>query len=468
MGRKAFCWFFCLLMMAGGVWAAGSDFEIGEISLSAETWGQQQATFTLKNVSVEFKTVIAGAEVAFSDHYLSPVRKTRAVVFLEPEQSADVVVPVNIPGNYGTCVVSLNLSDVVDTLDAVLESQVFHRQQFTLTFPMPEGLTKVVGEYLHVPAFVEKNDYYDNYFGRAMTFLLANGRTVDEVASLTGCDIAYVDNAITDYVDFGYFAKTPDGYQPSLMVIDQSQVQSVRSAIDKTVASLVGLITTNMSGYDSTIAAMIVAGTLTKDPDNAIDPGAVLHHKYPVVLGLLLWDLLGREFVNNGEPFNIFEGSDPCNAQMGDFMYLVSGGADDVGSSFYYYLHTKKAERFHTGIGAMPILCDPRYRDLRERNKYVNWSFSREKPAVFHTYTDDKVRAPLSILMDGTVPTIEGLRQAVDDLAASTGQTAYGRGARLWCWSLVVTDVMNQLERDGIVVMEGDGLYSLTKANLKR
>ncbi|MBN2226075.1 MAG: hypothetical protein JW763_01795 [candidate division Zixibacteria bacterium] len=468
MNRTVLYWLSCLLILAIGALAADTDFEVGEIALSGENWGKQSATFTLKNVSMEMKTVIAAAETSFDDFDLTPIRKTRAVAFLQPEQTTDVTVPVTIPGNYGTCTIVLKIYDVVDTMDVLMDSQMLHTKTFSITYPYPAELETVVGEQLFVPPFVDRNDYYDHYFGRVMTYLLSRGKRVDEIAKLTGTTVDYVNAAIADFIDYGYLVDTPDGYRPQMMVIDDAQVKSIRSAIDGTVESLVEVITANIPVYDSSIAAMIADGSLTSDPDNIIDPGSVLHHKYPVILGLLMWDILGKNFVNDDMPFTIFEGSDPCNAEMGDFMYLVSGGAADAGTSFYYYLHTKKAERFHCGIDTMPIICDSRFRELRKAGKYVNWSFNRQKPSIFHTYTEDKVRGPLSLLMDGTFPHIEGLRQAVDDLAKSSGQSAYERGARLWCWSLVVTDVMRTLEKNGVVTIEGDGLYSMTKANLQR
>ena len=124
MNRKVLYWLSCLLILAGGVCAVETDFEVGKITLSGEDWGMQKATFTLKNVRLEMKTVIAKAETSFDDFYLKPIRETRSIVYLEPEQSADVAVPVNIPGNYGTCTIKLKIYDVVDTLDALMDSAV--------------------------------------------------------------------------------------------------------------------------------------------------------------------------------------------------------------------------------------------------------------------------------------------------------------------------------------------------------
>ncbi|UCD17236.1 MAG: hypothetical protein JSV44_12420 [Candidatus Zixiibacteriota bacterium] len=452
-----------VVLMLGCLPAAASDFEIGDIALSSQSWGDQTATFSVKNISPEHKTITALATVDYSNNYLTPSRSTKTVVVLGSETSTIVRLPVIIPGNYGKCSVKIDLYDVIDSLDMPLESQLIQSREISIDFPMAEDLKPIIIEKLHVPNFVEENDYFDNFINRALVFLLHRGKTVDEITTLVNAETDFVKSAITGLVEAGYLAEKENSHTTAFEVIDQEDIRALRSSIDETAGDVVEVISGNLSAYDSTIAAMIADGKLTADPGNVVDPGSVLHHKYPVIIGLLLWDILGREFVNDGKVFNIFENSDPCNAFMGDFMYLVHGTDDDVGKGFYYYIKDKRSEQFHCGITAMPILCDPRYRELGTRNVYVNWSFVKSQAAIFYFYSENKVRGPLSILMDGAMPFVDGLKKIVDETFGSRGEDSGIRGARLWCWNLVVSKVMAQLEQKQILEREGLGLFSFTK-----
>ncbi len=449
------------LMMLMAASAVSADFTVGKVSLSSKSWGNQTATFKIENTGAIYKTVVALSDVTFSGGLLNPRRVERKIILIAPEESAEVELPVTIPGEFGNCNVRVRLFDVVDTLDQLLPTQQFYDDTTTFTFEMSPELKKIISEYIHVPAFVENNDHFDNSFIRVLLYLIYLGKSSGDIAELCNADPTFVEYSIAFLEGEGYLKITGGGLTPTFTVINTELAQKARPAIDKAIEDLYQLLLINVPRYENNVRALVAEGILTSNPEDLIDPGSVLHHKYPVVLGLFLWHTLGNKYINDGEPFDIFEDSDPCNAMMGDYMYLVNAGEKDFGRGFYYAVDGAK-QRFYCGIRPMPIQCDPKYRDFAKKERKPAWSFDRSHSAVFYTYTDMKVQIPVSMLNKGTESIISKLQYDVDKVFNTDNQGAYIKGARYWCWNLVVQELVEKLEAKKIIEQEGEGTFSFT------
>jgi hypothetical protein len=205
---------------------------------------------------------------------------------------------------------------------------------------------------------------------------------------------------------------------------------------------------------------MIADGRLTEDKRDALHGGTILYHKYPFTLTLFLWDLLGREFVNDGKPFDIFDASEPCNAFMGDYMHLVEGSGNR-GETFYYYTTEKDQDKIYCGIGDYKVDCIPaNYRERARRGLRVNWRFSHDKPALIFLYDAEKIRPPISVLMDGTMEHVDRLREKVHEIFGNGNYERFQHGIKYWCWDMVVTELVKRLEKDRLLEKEGDGIYT--------
>ena len=369
-----------LILMAYPALADPADFNIGEIELSDAAWGHQTARFKLNYTGDNYTFIVAASLVQFFGGDLTPSRYEKKAFLLGPETTVDIDLPVNIPGNFGDCEVEIYLYDVIDTLDEVFESQKFFTRSLPLAFPVPESLKKEVGFNIALPKFVEKNEVFDNHFSRILIMLLDEGKNPGEIARLCKTDEEFVKAAIAVLQHDGYLKSEMHRPVPDFAVINRDKIKKIRPYIESAVEALYSRISENFAGFDSCIQAMITDGRLTKDKQDALHGGTVLYHVYPFTMTLFLWDLLGREFVNDGKPFNIFEGSEPCNAVMSDFMYIIEG-SENRGETFYYFTNEKNLDRIYCGIGEYKIDCiPPNYRERARRKLKVNWRFSRDLP----------------------------------------------------------------------------------------
>ncbi len=450
------------VIMSACVWAA--DIDISGVTISEMSWGNRTVSFNIRNNMDDVAYLTAVVRLSYSGEELTPRRMMQKSIFMEPAATAKMELPIGVVGNYGTCHINVGVYAVVDTLDILLESQRIFSHDISHTFPVPAGLKEAIDGGLMVPGYVDRTTVFDNHFGRILAFLLYRGKSVNEIAMLTGATEKFVRQGIDTLDNYGYVKKEGDRHVLTFNVITDERVKRLRPEINNAVAGLIEVLKKNLPAYDSTVQALVEQGVVTAQKDNIIDPGSILHHKHPVVLCLFLWNVLGREFVNNGNAFNIFQLSDPCNAYMADFMHLVSGPPENTGDGFYYFIADKDTYQMHCGTGHMPILCGPDYRERLLAHKRVDWSFLRDSSAVFYTYTDEKAQIPVSMLMDGAIQHVENLKKAVEMEFNTREEGRYLRGVKYWCWNLVVGEVMKELESMGLLEKEGFGTYSLQKA----
>lgn len=455
---------FAIIVMALSVYAQAADFDITDVAISNMAWGNQTISFNVKSNTDQMAFLTTVIWLGYSGEDLVPQRVVQKSIFMEPMAAVKMELPVGVVGNYGTCRINVGIYQVVDTLDQILESQKIFSHDFTQSFPMPAGLREATGGGLMVPAYVDKTTVFDNHMGRVLAFFLYQGKSVREIAELTGASEEFIRQGIDTLESYGYAKKEGDRPVLTFNVITRDRFNKLRPAIDAAVTGLVDVLKANLPVYDSTVRALVEQGVVTAQKDNLIDPGSVLHHKHPVVLCLFLWNVLGREFVNGGNDFNIFQLSDPCNAFMGDFMHLVGGPPENMGAGYYYYIADRDTYQMHCGTSHMPILCMPNYRQRFLEHKRIDWSFVRDSSAVFYTYTDEKAQIPVSMLMDGATPYVENLKKIIEQEFSVPQENRYLLGVKYWCWNLVVGEVMNELELSGLVEREGYGFYSLQKA----
>lgn len=438
-----------------------ADLEVSDVKLSATNWGPQTASIKLSNIGESFKFVLAKSEVRFVGGKYESLRTAQKAYFIEPSSNIDLTLPFDIPAGYGKIQIDIFLYDVIDTLDQIFDSQRFFTKSFPVEFQLSENLKKQIVDEIKLPKFVEDNILFDNYFSRVLLTLIYNEKTTEEIAGLCQTDTDFIKSVLLEYQESGLIIIEGSSASINFMTIDKSKAEAISPAIDKTVNNLFEIITGNYQGYDSAVVSLVAQGKLSSDKYDALDLGTILYQKYPVTMGLLLWDIIGREFVNDGKPFNIFEGSDPCNAVMGDFMYMTVGAEDYVGDSYYYSTDEPNNIVIYFGFGQHNFQCYPGYREQAKQNKHVVFEFDINNPDKVYLYNPDNVVEPLSVLMDGTIEATTDLKAEMDDVFDGTFYDTNNKGARYWCWDIVVTRLMKKLENNNILEEDDIRLYRL-------
>ncbi len=442
------------------------DFKVGPIEMPEIAWGSNIASFKLTYTGGDYKFIAAAAHAEFGEGKLKPSRKFVKNFFMTPESEIDIELPIPVPAAYGKGMVTIKLYDVVDTLDELFESQVFFTKEIPFNFKAPQNLIDEVGFDIALPPLMENNALFDNPLARVAPVLLSRGKSIDEIASLCNTTPDNIRAVLEVLREEKFIVIAGEKVRPSFMVIEEEAVSQLRPFIDSTVAKLYDKIVGNFPVFDSALAGMIESGEVTSDPHDALGGSAVLHHKYPLVMTFLLWNLLGRSFITGGTPFDIFADSDPCNGRMGKFFYMVPSGKKNIGKTFYYQTTIAEQETAYCGYGEYEMVCDPNYREKARNNIPVRWFFSRESREVVYFFDTGVLLKPVSLLMQDTGEPVDSLRTAIDKALDGYMYKQYGEGARYWCWNLVVTQLMDKLVENGIIQKEESQLYSFQRLDL--
>jgi len=445
--------------------SADDDFKIGPISMNAQTWGTDIASFEVKYTGYEYKFVVATSTVEYTEGPYHPIRHFKKTYFLEPESSVNVELPVIIPASYGKAEIRIVLYDVVDTLDQIFESQKFFEKTIPVEFDAPTRLTDEVDFDIALPVLMEQNDLFDNALTRIVPVLLNRGKSLDEIAYLCNADPTIIDDVVRALVAKHFVVMAGEKVRPGFLVIDRATIDKLTPSIDKATDEIYNIIKTNLPAYDSLLKQLVKSGEVTSDPNDILSGTSILHHKYPLIMTFLLWNILGRSFISDGAPFDIFKGSDPCNGEMGEFFYMVPAGEEFVGKSFYYQTTVFGQESAFCGYGRFGISCEANYEEKAKENIPVQWFFERDSKEMAFLFETSKLIRPVTTLMEGTNPPMLDLRTKIDGTLNGYLYGLYGKGARYWCWNLVVTGVMDRLVENNDIKKEGSGLYSFQRMN---
>ncbi len=444
----------CILLIGLSATASEPDFKVGDAKLSSTDWGVQKASIKLTCLTEFFRFVVATAEVNFPGSAIDSKRFAKRYYIIEPPDEVELDLPFIIPGNIGKGTVLITLYDVVDTLDPLLESQKFHTREFNFNIKLPKPLRAMADSGIQVPSMVSRTETFDNIFNRLLMLLLHRGKSSDEIARLTGVTVGYVKKVSLALAKKGLLDLYGTIYKPAFVIIESDRAEALNPVINGAVDNIYNTITGNLVRYDSTVTALASKGVITNDRSNVLQGGSVLYHKFPTFLGLFFWELLGSEFMNEGNDFRVYEASDPCLAQLGNYMFMVTGAKDNVGTTFYNKFESTNSKGFYCGATSPILKCDGR-----------SWSFEKENSPIYYTFNKEKIREPLSILAEGVFEHITGLEKALVESFPEDKDKDYFKCVRYWCWGLVVDRLMGRLVGSGILEQEGNGTFLMQETD---
>ena len=162
-----------LIITSSFGFAQSSEVTIGDVNLSALKWGTQTANVTITNNADYMKYLVVDIDFKFTESYTNADRKIRSTHFIYPGVTKTIHPQFYVPGNFGKAEVTLNIYDVIDTLDVVMDYQKIYSQPFLINFKIPDAVFEFSNEKLTLPPRVELHPYYANEFSR-LFFLMLN------------------------------------------------------------------------------------------------------------------------------------------------------------------------------------------------------------------------------------------------------------------------------------------------------
>lgn len=451
---------FALLLLFAPLQAQDSDFEVAPIKFDATTWGANTAHLNITYKGYEYKFIVAAAVVEFTEGPLLPRREYRSNFMMEPESTSEIELPILIPASYGKGTIKIELYDVVDTLDQLLESQSFFSKSFPIEFGAPPRLTDELNLDIALPVLMEQNELFDNAISRLVPVFLSRGKSVEEIAKLCNSTPDVIQAEINLLGSEKFLIKAGQKIRPAFMVIEKDDIDALMPALDSTVETLYKTIKANYVNFEEMIETMTEAGELSADKNDVLDPLTILNHRYPLTLTFVLWNLLGRNVITGGMPFDIFSGSDPCNGKMGNFFYMVPAGDDYVGKTFYYQSKVAGVESIYCGYGEFDIVCEANYKEKEKNNIPARWFFARDSNEMAYIFNSRGLMKPVTELIRNCDVPVDKLKSRIEEHFKGYLYDMHGEGVRYWAWNMVVTKLMDKFEANGDMDKEGSGLYT--------
>ncbi len=465
MGLRLATIFVMVLLVgaAAGISAQEPDVEVvvGEISFPKNVWGKQNLEFEVTNKTDWLKFLVVETDVTFEGSYVKPHRVVRSNFILEPSLRISVNPEVEIPGNYGQMVLWLRIFDVVDTLDDMSLGVQLHEQPFRVRFRTPEAVQPYFEERLSLPPMVGSHGTLDNEFERLLLFMLGEGKSLEEIAEICQTDIAFVQETAKGLAG-AHLLRPADGvYKPVVPVITSDHAVAGRELADRASDQLAAILTENLSGRRALMDSLARAGVYSNDSANFAEGGTLLYTPYPLVAGLYLWRTLGQMFITGSKPLNIFERTDPCNAKVRAYTYLVQGGDYYVGHHYYLINQSRGGFSAHFGDQIPEVTCRPGFEKKIPARQNSDWSYTTSYSPDAFVFDTMLVNPALRMLDKGVEEVLRSISAELRQLNSDFGHEGLSLGARYWFWNLTASRIVDKMLEAGTLVRPGNGQFRL-------
>ena len=441
---------------------------VGEIAFPEKAWGRQNLHFEVTNLTDWLKFLVVETDVKFEDSYATPHRVIRSNFILEPSVQLTINPVLEIPGNYGKMILWVRIFDVVDTLDDMSLGVQLFEQPFQVRFRTPETVLPYFEERLSLPPMVGEHGLLDNEIQRLLLVMLAEGKSLDEIAQLCDADTGYI-RVVADDMVGAKLVRVVDGvYQPQVPVIMSDYAAAGRELADRASDQLAALLTENLSGRRDLMDSLARAGIYSNDSANFIEGGTMLYRPYPLVAGFYLWRTLGRIFITGNRPLAIFGMTDPCNAKIGKFTYMVQGGDYYVGHHYYLATDTRSGFVAHFGDQIPEIECRPGFEKRLQARQNVDWSYGTYWSPEALVYDTTLINPMLRRLDKGVEEVVRSVSAELRQLNSDHGHVNLPIGTRYWFWNLTASRTATTLVKAGTLVRSGSGQYRFMEKRSRR
>ncbi|PWB68213.1 hypothetical protein C3F09_12180, partial [candidate division GN15 bacterium] len=219
--------------------------------------------------------------------------------------------------------------------------------------------------------------------------------------------------------------------------------------------------TANLPAYRHTLEGLINAGVVARDSSDFLNGGTILYRLYPVIGGLVLWGNLGQKFVTDTALLDIYRDTDPCNANIPNFMYAVQGGNVFNGHQYISISGSTGHYALQFGDEIAPVKCPDIYPFPTILSQGTDWTLDPQYAQEIFMI-DTSITAPvIKAVTAGSTPilsaALDGLKTELDAL----GPNMFTLGSRLWFWNLTASRTLDKLVAAGTLTRYGNGQYRL-------
>lgn len=459
--RVLFLFMMSLVMMAGAVMAQ-PEVQVGKIDPIQIIWGPQTIYAEISSMVDYPKFISASVRIAFTGRYLNPKRVYRSNFVLEPSVTVAMPIKLEIPPNFGEAKITIELYDVIDTLDPYFADQKITEQHSRLLFTVPDELFGYMQERITMPPFTDNSPLFDSEVDRLAFLMMREGKRLPEIASLTKIDSAYLSQLTWKwkYYQFLAIARADSSLRPAFPFITLPEAGEIKPIADKLAEQLAAQIERNMGGFVKVRDSLIAAGSLTRDSNNVLHGGTVLYKPYPVVNALLLWYSLGRGFISGSGVIDFYQETEPCNTLISAWMYAVVGG-----EHFNGHQHASFSVQYGNPViqfaDTIPVIRCPEQYPYLDRLQPSEWTYTPTGGPEFFAFDTTLIHPALKALGRDTDKMLQTAYADLRTVVEKYEPGAFVAGVRWWFWNLVSTRTNEILLDKKVITRYGNGHYRL-------
>lgn len=450
-----------LLLVVASVQTQAEDLTVGELELPDLGWGLQTGKLVITNNTEYIKFVVAQTQVRFTGSYLSPARGMMSVIVVPPMDTTTSSPSLLVPGNYGQAIATIRLYDVVDTLDPIFPGQDFHQDSVSITFEPPDGVKEYLARQVSLPPRVEAHPYFDSELSRLCLVMLSEGKTIEEIAELTGADSVLVNSIAMSMSSTNFLFPADSGWYLNFPLISTDEAISEGKVAEELADSLAARYTTNLDALERVKDSLIADGAMDTDPDVFLNTASVLHRLYPTIGALSLWFDLGNQFITRTAPLLIYDGTDLCNARIQYFMYVTQGGPEVNGTQFYAMFRTESSLKILFGDTQPELDCGAVFIGGHKYEGLPPYQYKPESHPESFVFDTAVVRPALNALVGESDSLLARSYLQLKAIATSYGHKKVSFGHRYWFWNLTATRTLEKLQQSGVVTRPGNGQIKL-------
>lgn len=421
------------------------DWAITEPNLDSLHWGAQEISVRVRNNSGAYKFFVATSATRSPMRRYSEIRTHQSNYIFVPDEEKDITFIVDVPENLSFVTSDVSFYDVVDTVDDLSFGKQIYDHTFKVTPPTPPGLRDYTSLAPRAGSILKFNKALKTDLSLLIHTMLQEPQSIETIATRLKLPVSVVTRTIRGLESYGFVRKADDDtYRSTLTPIEGLSPGEVNSLIDKYTARMSAAIEVALPKFLEKRQQMMDAGLVTKGSKQTLEGTGMLHHLFPVIGGITLWENVGSQFLIGGDgPPQVIDLDAPCDMAAEGYGYVLVDSSLHDGDDFYFYEAPLKRRVYGENVPA--VLCTRRIPTATMKPSYY---LPSKKTTLMYYYDTDRVADAVNIFRDPLVPMRESFRSDVDKLFDNSG-VRLTAAHRYWLWNRLVTAIMTKLVNDG-------------------
>lgn len=422
-----------------------SGWSVGALDIDGLKWGKQTRRIRVANNSDDYRFLAAECVTRSVKKGFENPRIARSNFIIFPGQEGELSVTIDVPESFTKVVVKFGLYDVVDTLDDLSLGEKIYEIEGSVDVEFPSTLKPYLNLKLRPGGALRYNQTLSDDLQLALNLLLIHGKSVLGISEIVGLTPEYVRHLIKQLTDEGLVV-TPGGWTRSALVaIEKLPFERLDSLVNVTASDMTATVSASVNDYRQLHKELIAEGVVAEFGDQAVEGTGILHHLYPVVCGIVLWERLGSKFLGSPDgPVRLMRQSSPCEYPAPGYGYILADpdAKDGIG---YFHFDTKRQRKIFA-LGGGKLSCYEPVAGSRTPNYKV---IAGKRPIL---YLVDERRA------DTLFNVFTGALEPARDKFESSLKRIFNRskvkltnGHRLWIWNRLTTEIIFALVKDGVI-----------------